>query len=107
MWRRIFTTLSLAGSATIFLLSIGSSPVPLQFFASTMWAMNRDCYHQNIHLSKELLFVFSHSIPFLTTTEFAIRVGSRVRLGQGSRIEEERGWRLEADALEERSDTPG
>jgi hypothetical protein len=39
--------------------------------------------------------------------EFTVRVGSRVRLGQGSRIEEERGRRLEADALEERSDTPG
>ena len=51
MRRRIFTASPLTGSTTIFLLSIGDSPVTGQFFASPMRAMNRDCYHEIFHLS--------------------------------------------------------
>ena len=64
MWYRIFTTLPLTGFATLVLLSIGSSPVTLQFDASAMQATNDDCYHAIFSLSHAFYPYWIIPFPF-------------------------------------------
>jgi len=64
------TTLPLACSATIFLLSVESSSVSRQFFASAMRTLDSDRYHVTFHLSEDfssyfiLHSLFDHYQPY-------------------------------------------
>ena len=64
MWRRIFTALPLAYSATKFLLSVGGSPVSRHFFASAMGTIDSDRYHGTFHLSQDFSSYFITTFPF-------------------------------------------
>ena len=64
MWRRIFTALPLADSATKFLLSVGGSPISRHFFASTMRTIDSARYHGTFQLSTGF-FLFTLSLHSL------------------------------------------
>src|SRR5260370_42591604 len=51
--------------AQVFLLSVGSMPIPYHFVTATIWTIHCSCYHLNFHLSTKFTPQSTRTLPCL------------------------------------------